>query len=94
MLKKGSGKEISARTQEWMGERPKLVESLERLREISEDQEAGVETLEEAERAVLEEIERLGRQALEGWLSSKERKASEGAAGEKRLRKHSKKNSG
>lgn len=94
MLKKEAGKAISARTQERMREHPKLVESLERLREISEDQEAGVETLEKAERAVLEEIGRLGRQALEGWLKSKERKASEGATGEKGLRKHSKKNSG
>ena len=67
---------------------------MERLREISQEEGAELETLEKAERAVMEEIERLGRQALEGWLSSKEGKASEEAAGKKGLRKHSKKNSG
>ena len=94
MLKKQSGQEISAKTQEWIREHPRLVESLERLREISQEEGAELETLEKAERAVMEEIERLGRQALEGWLSSKEGKASEEAAGKKGLRKHSKKNSG
>ncbi len=94
MLKKAGRPEISRRTQEWIGKHPELVEGLERLREIAEDEESDVETLEKAERTVLEEIERLGREALEGWLRCKEKKASEEAAGKKGLRKHSKKNSG
>ena len=94
MERKSNGKKLAKETLAWVEKHPELIERLERLREISEDPESDLETLEAAERAVMDEIERLGRLALQGWMKSREleaRAASEQTPG---LRKHRKKNSG
>lgn len=87
-------KQIDKSTLAWIEQHPELMDRLDRLREISEDRESDLATLEAAERAVMDEIERLGAQALKGWLERRELEAR-GAAGQlPGLRKHSKKNSG
>lgn len=88
-----SSSKIKNSTITWIEKHPELIERLERLQEISEDPQSDLETLEAAERAVMDEIERLGGVALQGWMECREIEAR--AASEKKpgLRKHSKKNS-
>jgi len=88
------GKRVEKNTLAWIEKHPELMDRLDRLREISEDEQSDLETLEAAERAVMDEIERLGAVALQGWMQRREleaRAASEKLPG---VRKHSKKNSG
>lgn len=81
-------------TLKWIEAHPELIGHLERLREVSEDAHRDFETLEAAERAVIQEINRLGGEALKGWMSRREAEASEQMAQRKGVRKHSKKNFG
>jgi hypothetical protein len=94
MSENPTGKVLRKDTLEWIEAHPELVKRIEKLQEISEDESADLETLEQAERAVIEEINRLGGEALRQWLTRKEAKASGVASTEKDLRRHSKKNSG
>lgn len=94
MTENPTGNVLRKDTLAWIEAHPELVKRIEKLQAISEDESSDLETLEQAERAVLDEINRLGGEALKQWLSSKEAKASDRAAAEKDLRRHSKKNSG
>lgn len=87
-------KQLDKETLQWIESHPELIGHLERLRQVSEDPRSDLKTLEAAERAVMQEIERLGGEALKGWLRRREEEASEEASRQKGLRKHSKKNSG
>lgn len=93
MVIKIAKKTLRKNTLDWIEGHPQLVERLEHLQEIAEDSRTDLETLEKAERAVMDEIERLGGLALEGWLCSRQTKVSEEMSGKKGVRKHSKKNS-
>lgn len=92
MAKKLERKQLSKETLNWIESHPEIVGHLDRLREVSEDPQSDLKTLETAERAVIEEITRLGGEALKGWMQGQEAKASQEASGLEGVRKHSKKN--
>ena len=94
MARNTEQKRLGKDTLEWIESHPELIGHLERLREVSEDPHSDLETLEAAERAVMEEIDRLGGEALKGWMRRREAEASEQMSRREGVRKHSKKNSG
>ncbi len=61
-------KTLNQETLAWIEKNSELVKRLERLREVGEEASSDMEILEEAERAVIEEIDRLGAEALRQWL--------------------------
>jgi len=96
MAKKSTENKLKSSTLEWIERHPELIGHLERLQEISEDPDSDLETLEAAEKAVIDEIDRLGGEALRQWMQRREREvcAEAGSGRFGRLRRHSKKNSG
>ena len=60
-------------------ERPPLRARIERLLEIVEDPGDELRRAEEAERRVIEEVRRLGRELVEGWARGSEAGAGVGA---------------
>lgn len=81
-------------TLKWLEQHPELMERLARLQEISTNAGGDLDTLAKAEREVIEEVDRLGAEALKQWLE----KRQEAVDAEEQLiagsRRHSKKNSG
>jgi len=84
---------LSKSTLNWIEAHPELIVHLERLREVSEDPDSELETLEAAERAVIKEIDRLGGEALKAWMKMREAQANDQMSQQPGVRKHSKKNS-
>jgi len=81
-------------TFKWLEKHPALMERLARLQEISTNAGGDLDTLAKAEREVIEEVDRLGAEALKQWLGSRHeaiRAEEQSLAGSRR---HSKKNCG
>lgn len=87
-----SNKQSHQQTLDWIAEHPTLLEKLERLRLVSQDGTPGIDSLENAETAVLKEVERIGAEALQYWLLAKHDQCLGPALSEPGRRKHSKKN--
>jgi hypothetical protein len=88
-----SDKNRTKTTLKWLEKHPALIERLARLQEISTNTGGDLDTLAKAEREVIEEVDRLGAEALKQWLGSRQ----ETVSAEEQLiagsRRHSKKNS-
>lgn len=92
MLNKKLSSTQVTNTLAWIQKHPELIERLSCLQDISEDPNSDLKTLEQAERAVIEEIDRLGAEALKLWLCRRQQETSKQASENPDLRKHSKKN--
>jgi hypothetical protein len=92
MAKKQTSKQLSEETLKWIESHPQLIGHLERLQQLSEDKQGDLKSLEQAEMAVIEEIDRLGGEALKQWMQGREKELSEHKATETGVRRHSKKN--
>ncbi|MEM6717491.1 MAG: hypothetical protein AAF622_20755, partial [Cyanobacteria bacterium P01_C01_bin.147] len=80
-------------TLKWLSEQPELMKRLTRLREISTSEDKDLDTLAKAERAVIDEVDRLGARSLEQWLQSQHKIADDRERANPGSRRHSKKNS-
>jgi len=86
-------KRLDKSTLSWIEEHPDLIEHLERLKTISEARGEDIRTLDQVERAIIDEVDQLGGETLKQWLVRREIEAADQAVQTKGLRKHSKKNS-
>jgi len=94
MAKNETKRKLGNETLAWVEKHPELVSRIERLREVSEDSSSDLDTVEKAERAVMEELERLGSETLRQWLEKKQEQADAQTQRQRGVRRHSKKNSG
>ena len=92
MAAKSNPHRLKPSTLEWLERHPKLIERLERLHEIEEDSRSDIGTLDKAEHAAIEQVDRLGKEILGHWLGREEKEAAQQACERKGWRKHSIKN--
>ena len=73
---------------------PYLRERIEAMLDIVEAGEGDVETVDEAERLVIEEVRKLGNELLHGWANVKTAQQTKAKQQESNVTRHGKKNSG
>jgi hypothetical protein len=72
---------------------PGLKSRVQALADIVADSDGDLARADEAERRVIEEVRRLGQEALQGWAEGQIARAGEQAASEPQVRRAGKKNS-